>query len=1464
MMTVLFFIRDNMMSNTQYLPLGFTLIKPAHSTFNAFDSVHSTGDCAVGKIHGEKRNMHALVVENATDYADWTIVELSGKDSTGQMMFDSIAVYGAFDDMHAKIYATNTGAKLLGMFDSVAGDVVHSNQQGLQRALNTATGFNPKKPIPSWYIDKMQDVLSGEKVMWDSITLKSHGGRLDNLLLDMQRHDDNCALVEHFDSVEQVLAQYDDIEIMAYDGVFMTYSQLDKFAKRLHLAMDNASKASKVQVKNVEVSEPFKRQGMAQIAVMYTLDDGQSITVFLHNPDSTPAKMQANDVLIAWKWTLNGRDVTGAVQSTVHENGNTGANVNILAGRIMQLVEKNSARFKRTQAKKEQQKQELELAQQRVTEKQGMLDKLNQDIMMLQEQLDNLVGNNQQTNNNQTPIDDDFKSGTIDKFILKVRVLGETGDDDTLVNMNEFVSLNEAQAFIQQLYGNESNLPQQDDRYDEIHLAIHYTDKDGNKHFEQRWTTLDIKTSDGFFNPFKQTIANYLFNDLVHLGIDPNMVQGDLVDVQEETIIELIGDEFGYSDDMPIDELREKAINHLESMRDTWIDIPALSRVEQNTKVQIRERGIKHIKTFSPNPEKLLLLSKIEQVLKTAKYGYTEKNSKKSKKPDVELYHYLTNTFTYHGEELTFVLVIEKDTQGLLHYDILFDKYAKRHLEKVHQLLGNKNSQQSIPKNESGELSAIDYDDTLFDSINQDGYVLNLFIFDKDGNEIDGLIQESKANQWLENKLITLTGQEFGEFDLSTDDGKKALREKVKEYLDGLRGQSVYCPALNADVEIRKQSIKKFMSFTSNPVKLQIAHSILDIIKNGTVFKPSVESYSSSEKRNQTKYHYLKSPFKIDGIEYGARIVIREDVDGKFHYDLQVRDSVNVIFDSINKNTLESSNFHRVLACLGYDNYDNQYDSISQDNLFDSVSQKYVLNLFIFDKDGNEIDDLTQESIAEPPLIRSYDDKYVYTQDKQMRFYKSVNKFMVQKFDGVWGTVGRFDTMEELVKEYPQFTHYQQAVYENSLPDYDKSMFKLSEIDFDNNTFTLETENNLVNSSKVGTNKMLSTGFAIRFGKDDNTGGYQLIQLQLPETLSKDQIEVLEDYISDKGYSDFMASDLQGAVDVASQELLDLQDKVKEMEQQEPSQGVEPQEPVQENGELNQDKPYTIKHTGEFWRADFESFAIADKDKESLMRRADKYLELQHTQKSYHDIEGNEYKLKIVNIKSQDLSPMYELIPQKNGRTTTHMSVESADKEMQSINNRLLEQQQKQQAERDYENILSNAFPNVNKMQLGKIKKALEKTSTYNSDDISGTMTRKEFVEKAINVGYQPKYDDKVYARNPSEREAHEIAKEYTLYRESDGKVWNIIKAEYDYAMYLLNNRMGEDVNVLTDDKKITQVYSQADIDYLQSIIHKTIDLETVDMDKIIEIGEKNETDPLFEQALDVISAYEDEMTKDI
>lgn len=65
-----------------------------------------------------------------------------------------------------------------------------------------------------------------------------------------------------------------------------------------------------------------------------------------------------------------------------------------------------------------------------------------------------------------------------------------------------------------------------------------------------------------------------------------------------------------------------------------------------------------------------------------------------------------------------------------------------------------------------------------------------------------------------------------------------------------------------------------------------------------------------------------------------------------------------------------------------------------------------------------------------------------------------------------------------------------------------------------------------------------------------------------------------------------------------------------------------------------------------------------------------------------------------------------------------------------------------------------------------------------------------------------------------------------------------------------------------TMNKPQNQSYTQSDIDYLQSIINKTIDLETVDMDKMIEIGEKDESDPMYEQALQIVSDYLDEMSQ--
>ncbi|MFZ4504087.1 MAG: hypothetical protein ACOYM1_09060 [Methylovulum sp.] len=40
-----------------------------------------------------------------------------------------------------------------------------------------------------------------------------------------------------------------------------------------------------------QLSEPFTQHGSANVACIFELTDGQTISVFFHNPDTTPKKI---------------------------------------------------------------------------------------------------------------------------------------------------------------------------------------------------------------------------------------------------------------------------------------------------------------------------------------------------------------------------------------------------------------------------------------------------------------------------------------------------------------------------------------------------------------------------------------------------------------------------------------------------------------------------------------------------------------------------------------------------------------------------------------------------------------------------------------------------------------------------------------------------------------------------------------------------------------------------------------------------------------------------------------------------------------------------------------------------------------------------------------------------------------------------------------------------------------------
>jgi len=136
-------------------------------------------------------------------------------------------------------------------------------------------------------------------------------------------------------------------------------------------------------------AKPFKHKKVLNIAVSYNFEDGQSITILFHHPDREAKKIAPQDTLISWKILMNSRDITGAVQP----NQGEGIAMPVLAGRIMKLVNQNSARFKRTQAKKAENVQALADAEQRLLDKQGIKAALEAEIQGLLNQLDEVQKN---------------------------------------------------------------------------------------------------------------------------------------------------------------------------------------------------------------------------------------------------------------------------------------------------------------------------------------------------------------------------------------------------------------------------------------------------------------------------------------------------------------------------------------------------------------------------------------------------------------------------------------------------------------------------------------------------------------------------------------------------------------------------------------------------------------------------------------------------------------------------------------------------------------------------------------------------------------------------------------------------------------------------------------------------------------------------------------------------------------
>lgn len=189
------------------------------------------------------------------------------------------------------------------------------------------------------------------KVQWNSDALP-YDATLDQVLYEIRCSDASDGLLMDAVSAQEII---EDAEgVLTFDALVAPYAKLERRMELLRGVMERAG--GDVKPIAMQITDPFKQRGVANVAAIFELSDGQTVSIYFHNPDVTPNKMAPTDEVISWKWLLNKKDITIVVAP---ERG-ADLNVREVARRIMRLAEKNSPAFQRMNSKRAERMQSIQ------------------------------------------------------------------------------------------------------------------------------------------------------------------------------------------------------------------------------------------------------------------------------------------------------------------------------------------------------------------------------------------------------------------------------------------------------------------------------------------------------------------------------------------------------------------------------------------------------------------------------------------------------------------------------------------------------------------------------------------------------------------------------------------------------------------------------------------------------------------------------------------------------------------------------------------------------------------------------------------------------------------------------------------------------------------------------------------------------------------------------------------------
>lgn len=303
------------------------------------------------------------------------------------------------------------------------------------------------------------------QTVWDSAG-NPVGNDLAGIIYNLRRDDAGGLLLDAV-SVADILEDAD--AVLALDALVVPYNKLQRKMEQLQAVMNIAGDAVKPLA--MQLTQPFKQRGTTNVAAIFELSDGQTVSVYFHNPDTTPNKLTPDDEMVSWRWLLNKKDVTIVVAP---EKG-TDLNVREVARRIMRLADKNSAKFQAANTTRASRLQAIEGMKQEIESKTAELNALEDEIAALTE----------------------AKAAAPATSPVATLLWSEGSRDEN----RDFASLDDLEEWFKQTYP-ESQLKNGTYSKNKIRLML-----PGQPVGEHR---IDVANNAGDFNPHRESLVSYL------------------------------------------------------------------------------------------------------------------------------------------------------------------------------------------------------------------------------------------------------------------------------------------------------------------------------------------------------------------------------------------------------------------------------------------------------------------------------------------------------------------------------------------------------------------------------------------------------------------------------------------------------------------------------------------------------------------------------------------------------------------------------------------------------------------------------------------------------------------------------------------------------------------------------------------------------------------------------------------